>query len=981
MLTTNFFSYTPAFLLSCLFLSTSVIAADKDQNLNEISTFSHEEKITPELSAQQETQLVGHSIKMPSSLHLYEHAFEKGNSLPHKSISASYRKLSKKDPGDLYKQGINLCTSKEYEQAFLKFKKVSYINSDGNALYYMGLCQKNLNNLPLATNYFLLSAYMSKIKAEKYNPYAVRALGETHLGLKDIDSLSVHYPNTLHELIDYAYPLAIQGNTRAMHTLGQCYGKQFHAGYQKFETLSKDPSNFEPAKKTALLDELSDLYEASFRWYLLASQSVSPNQNLAKTFVSIEEIFTCFTRQLIAPTFSLLTETIDPYKSTHSLHRKFLKEFKNKFLKNDETVENFNVYLIQYYKNADYEGYLSNSERDIKKNIFQYHLRQLKRNSNTNDLKEECIALHIGNFWPLLLNNVFHYVDSPFDQELIVKIIDKLSKLTKMSTAEKSLLNAIYYFAGVKSLSVQKLPEIDPQAALDLYILEKESNPSFTELSFHEHSDPLNLAYSLKGVLIYNAGNRQEAQKWLEKSATNEVSAEKLHRIYIANNDDKSLHNLVNIGLEKNPNSGFFWNLASYFYYTTDDRIEIGGFHPKTNSAAHQTTLNYFANAHRFLDNKQKKQFVQNLFNKSPRYIGLQIYEFFESIFPEHSTTKALIFLDSIKNKPLTDPAILQTIDTILYSGKYEVEIFHERVAEILFKQMQSGILKKKEYFALKDKIQLPASIAVFLEGVEYMVGATNELDLSETEKQLHAYECFKSLTSPNAYHNRASLHLIENFPDGLTLEEKRHKAVELLEIAALLGSPNSTKVLNLVLDTIREAELLKEEERLEIPIQKAEQEETQQSFEVIQETLPSISLSNKARLLSPFAKPVKENRKSLHKRLEKIKRLRQQIKLELDETVINKNEPVTFSCLSEEVEKDFQNLLSNENKKAQELIQEIITHKWKASGTGKPEILRHKKGVTLISRRLNHEDRLVYEYSREGIKIHCCKGHYTNLN
>ncbi|MBP5451556.1 MAG: Txe/YoeB family addiction module toxin [Treponema sp.] len=46
-------------------------------------------------------------------------------------------------------------------------------------------------------------------------------------------------------------------------------------------------------------------------------------------------------------------------------------------------------------------------------------------------------------------------------------------------------------------------------------------------------------------------------------------------------------------------------------------------------------------------------------------------------------------------------------------------------------------------------------------------------------------------------------------------------------------------------------------------------------------------------------------------------------------------------------------------------------------SGEGKPEKLKHKEGE--YSRRIDTENRLVYEFSDEKITVKSCRGHYED--
>ena len=61
--------------------------------------------------------------------------------------------------------------------------------------------------------------------------------------------------------------------------------------------------------------------------------------------------------------------------------------------------------------------------------------------------------------------------------------------------------------------------------------------------------------------------------------------------------------------------------------------------------------------------------------------------------------------------------------------------------------------------------------------------------------------------------------------------------------------------------------------------------------------------------------------------------------------------------------------------KKISALIKEIAQHPF--TGTGKPEQLKYRLSGNW-SRRINHEDRLVYEIEKDKILIHSLRGHYS---
>ena len=62
--------------------------------------------------------------------------------------------------------------------------------------------------------------------------------------------------------------------------------------------------------------------------------------------------------------------------------------------------------------------------------------------------------------------------------------------------------------------------------------------------------------------------------------------------------------------------------------------------------------------------------------------------------------------------------------------------------------------------------------------------------------------------------------------------------------------------------------------------------------------------------------------------------------------------------------------------KKINALLKDIIRN-GPSEGTGKPELLKYRKAW---SRRINHEDRLVYCIGTDGtVEVQSCKGHYED--
>lgn len=62
--------------------------------------------------------------------------------------------------------------------------------------------------------------------------------------------------------------------------------------------------------------------------------------------------------------------------------------------------------------------------------------------------------------------------------------------------------------------------------------------------------------------------------------------------------------------------------------------------------------------------------------------------------------------------------------------------------------------------------------------------------------------------------------------------------------------------------------------------------------------------------------------------------------------------------------------------KKINALLKDI-TRNGVSEGTGKPELLKYRKAW---SRRINHEDRLVYCVAQDGtVEVQSCRGHYED--
>jgi toxin YoeB len=71
-----------------------------------------------------------------------------------------------------------------------------------------------------------------------------------------------------------------------------------------------------------------------------------------------------------------------------------------------------------------------------------------------------------------------------------------------------------------------------------------------------------------------------------------------------------------------------------------------------------------------------------------------------------------------------------------------------------------------------------------------------------------------------------------------------------------------------------------------------------------------------------------------------------------------------------------WQNQDRKTSKKINKLLQSIARD-GVLSGEGKPEKLKHKDGE--YSRRIDSENRLVYEFSNDQITVKSCRGHYED--
>ena len=112
------------------------------------------------------------------------------------------------------------------------------------------------------------------------------------------------------------------------------------------------------------------------------------------------------------------------------------------------------------------------------------------------------------------------------------------------------------------------------------------------------------------------------------------------------------------------------------------------------------------------------------------------------------------------------------------------------------------------------------------------------------------------------------------------------------------------------------------------------------------------------------LTKKQKRARKKLKKHLRHLKELLDNQPLEVSSS---KKEEIKWQIVPFAlVQADFENFSSHEitGKQLAKLSEDILSRPWGLEGGGKPEILKgysRQFGVTVFSRRLNHEDRLVY--------------------
>jgi toxin YoeB len=95
--------------------------------------------------------------------------------------------------------------------------------------------------------------------------------------------------------------------------------------------------------------------------------------------------------------------------------------------------------------------------------------------------------------------------------------------------------------------------------------------------------------------------------------------------------------------------------------------------------------------------------------------------------------------------------------------------------------------------------------------------------------------------------------------------------------------------------------------------------------------------------------------------------------------TAVSTSNDLAVVFLSEETKEDFKNLQKT-SPKFRELLNDIQIQPWATTGSGKPEVLksRHEGFKGCISRRLDHENRLVYKVSAGEILIISLEGHYN---
>jgi TPR repeat protein/Txe/YoeB family toxin of Txe-Axe toxin-antitoxin module len=118
------------------------------------------------------------------------------------------------------------------------------------------------------------------------------------------------------------------------------------------------------------------------------------------------------------------------------------------------------------------------------------------------------------------------------------------------------------------------------------------------------------------------------------------------------------------------------------------------------------------------------------------------------------------------------------------------------------------------------------------------------------------------------------------------------------------------------------------------------------------------------------------------------IKDQKQPVKIQLNLSAVGKDThtiqqliPIKFTFLDEVKEQEFL-AFEQKNGKVTELLDEIKACSWTIHGVGKPEVLKRSfKGYRgCLSRRINHEDRLVYKAKGVGeILILSWQGHYEN--
>jgi toxin YoeB len=221
---------------------------------------------------------------------------------------------------------------------------------------------------------------------------------------------------------------------------------------------------------------------------------------------------------------------------------------------------------------------------------------------------------------------------------------------------------------------------------------------------------------------------------------------------------------------------------------------------------------------------------------------------------------------------------------------------------------------------------------------------------------------------------------------DDLTEEDRLLKCHDLLTLALLKGDAGSLLFKEDIEKMLRinQQALQFIEEQRQSPNQEPETTSDSLIKEEVNELIDILPLSNQVQETVP--PPLKKKKRDLKAITRKKKEIKKKLAASFKPKLFNvvKNDFIPIRYVSAKIEKEFQALWEDDTKrgrKIHEIIEDILCYKWELKGVGKPEILKHSKGETLWSRRLDHENRIVYCFKENHLWLYSCSTHYENIS